>query len=79
MKSTVNKKCLPAKKSFAASVIITLLFLLVMFFGIFGQGSIKGLKHSLIAGTVLAYFTFLIFMMLYTGDVNRWRKIFFTT
>lgn len=79
MKSTVNKKCLPAKKSFAASVIITLLFLLVMFFGIFGQGSIKGLKHSLIAGTVLAYFTFLIFMMLYTGDINRWRKIFFTT
>lgn len=79
MKSIVNKKCLPAKKSFAASVIITLLFLLVMFFGIFGQGSIKGLKHSLIAGTVLAYFTFLIFMMLYTGDINRWRKIFFTT
>jgi hypothetical protein len=79
MKSIENKKCLPAKKGLAASIIITLLFVLVMFFGVFGQGAFTNLKSRLIAGTVLAYFTFLLFMMLYTGNINRWRKVFFTT
>lgn len=79
MKPLENKRCLSAKKGLAASIIMTLLFLLVMSFLLFGRSPVTGLKNILIAATVLVYFAFLLFMMLYTGNVNRWRKIFFTS
>lgn len=79
MKSLENKKYLTAQKSLTAAIIITLLFILVMFLGLFGHETFTTLKSRLIAGTILAYFSLLLFMMLYSGNINRWRKLFFTT
>jgi polyferredoxin len=67
------------KKGLAASLFVVLLFTAFASFIAFGTGSFSNLKQSIISGVVLMYLTFIMFMILYSGNVNKWRKLFFTT
>jgi ferredoxin-type protein NapH len=66
------------KKGLAASLFLSLLFVIFISFFIFG-GGIKDLRTGIIGGVVIIFHGFILFMILYTGNLYKWRKIFFTS
>ena len=67
------------EKSLAASLFISILFLVFITFPSVGQGVFSNLKKSIFGGITLLFPTVIIFLIFYTGKIYRWRKIFFTT
>ena len=66
------------KKGIAASIFISLLFGLFISAFIYG-GGVDGLRGATINGIVVLFFVFILFMILYTGNLYKWRRIFFTS
>jgi hypothetical protein len=66
------------KKSLAAALFISLLFGFFISFLVFGRG-IDNLRTVIIGGLVVIFHVFILFMILYTGNLYKWRKIFFTS
>ncbi len=67
------------RKSLQAAVAITLLFVLFAAFFIFGQSGFGDGKKTILSGGALAFSSLILFLILYTGRVHRWRRIFFAT
>jgi ferredoxin-type protein NapH len=66
------------KKSLATALGVSLLFGLFVSVFLFGQS--KGEPRTImIGGLVLLFYVFIMFMILHTGDVYKWRRIFFTS
>lgn len=75
-----NAECLPAgRKGLPATVMILALYLAFVLALELGGSAFSDRRDGVIAGMTLAFLCFLLFMMLRTGRVNRWRRIFFTT
>ena len=72
-------KELPSRKGLPASLVVLALYLAFTLLIQLGQGGFESRREGLIGGATLAFLGFLLFMMLRTGRVHRWRKIFFTT
>jgi ferredoxin-type protein NapH len=66
------------KKGLAAALFISILFGLFVAAFIFG-GGIDNLRTALISGFVISFYVLILFMILYTGNLYTWRKIFFTS
>lgn len=66
------------KKGLAAALFISLLFGIFISFLVFGRG-IDSLRTTIIGGLVIIFHVFILFMILYTGNLYKWRKIFFTS
>ena len=66
------------KKGLAAALFISLLFGLFISSFILG-GGIDNLRTAIISGLVIVFHVFILFMIFYTGNVYKWRKIFFTS
>ncbi len=72
-------KVLPSQKGLPATIVILALYLSFALLIQLGQGGFASWRDGLVEGATLAYLGFLLFMMLRTGRVDRWRKIFFTS
>jgi len=66
------------KKGLAAALFISFLFAVFVSFFVLGRG-IDNLRSGIIGGFVIFFYVFILFMILYTGNVYKWRKIFFTS
>jgi ferredoxin-type protein NapH len=66
------------KKGLAATISISLLFGLVVSTFVFGAG-VDNLRTAVISGSVVLYHVFILFMILYTGNLYRWRRIFYSS
>lgn len=67
------------QKGMPATVILTLLFILFLSFPASGQGGFTSIRAAIISTIVIAFSAFVMFMILKTGNISPWRKIFFTT
>ncbi|MBZ5499823.1 MAG: 4Fe-4S binding protein [Acidobacteriia bacterium] len=65
------------RKGLPAASVVTLLFLLFASFFAFARGSFTDLRSSILNGGTLAFFCVILFLILYTGHIHRWRRIFF--
>jgi polyferredoxin len=66
------------KKGLAAALFISLLFGLFISSFVFGRG-LSDLRTGVISGVVIVFHVFILFMILFTGNLYKWRKIFFTS
>ncbi len=67
------------KKGLPASLFLSLLFLVFITLPMMGQGNFGELKKGILTGITLVFFALIIFLIFYTGNIYRWRRIFFTT
>jgi ferredoxin len=66
------------RKGLPATIFITLLFLLFSAFFTLGRGEVVNLRSAILSGLALAFSALMLFLMFYTGHVDRWRRIFFS-
>jgi ferredoxin-type protein NapH len=66
------------KKGLATALFISLFFGVFASFFVFGRG-IDNLRTVIIGGVVVIFHVFILFMIFYTGNIYKWRKIFFTS
>lgn len=64
------------KKSLAATITVSLLFGLFISAFVLGAG-VDSLRTAIISGLVILYHVFILFMIFYTGNLYKWRRIFF--
>ncbi|MCP4146383.1 MAG: 4Fe-4S dicluster domain-containing protein [bacterium] len=70
------QKCGPMhKKGLPASIFITTLFTLFVFLP--NMGYLTTPRKSILLVTALAFPVCMMFLMLYTGNIHKWRRIFF--
>jgi ferredoxin-type protein NapH len=67
------------RKGLPATIVITVLFALFAAFFAFGQGAFKNARSSVLNGAALAFSCLVLFQIFRTGQVHRWRRVFFTT
>lgn len=65
------------RKGLAAVIFITLLFAGCIILSASSQGGFANLEKTILYGIAIGFSCFVIFMILYTGRINPWRKIFF--
>lgn len=66
------------RKGLPATVFITLMFLLFSSFFSLGQGAFSNARSAILHGIVLAFSASILFLIFFTGHVDRWRRIFFS-
>ncbi len=67
------------RKGLPATLVVTLLFVLFASFFTAGRGGFRDARTSILSGLALAFSSLILFLIFYTGRVDRWRKVFFTT
>ena len=65
------------RKGLPATIFITLLSTSFILLYALAQGIFSDLRSGILGGITLGFTSFIMFMILYTGKINRWRKIFF--
>jgi NAD-dependent dihydropyrimidine dehydrogenase PreA subunit len=66
------------RKGLPATILITTLFVAFASFFSIGRGGFAGTRSTVLTGIALAFSAVIIFLIFYTGRVDRWRKIFFS-
>ncbi len=66
------------RKGLPATLFITVLFVLFASFFIFGPAGFENLRSTILRSASVAFSALIIFLIFHTGQVNRWRRIFFS-
>jgi ferredoxin-type protein NapH len=67
------------RKGLPATLVIVLLFAAFGAFSAFGGGGFKDPRTAALTTAALAFFALILFLIFHTGQVHRWRRVFFTT
>ncbi len=79
MSSTNSPPATYLRKGRPAAIVIALLFFLFAGFLAVGQGALNDARAAALNACTLIFSGFIIFMIFYTGRVDRWRRLFFST
>ncbi len=67
------------RKSLPATIIITIFFSLFAAFFAFGRGGFRDTRATILTLAALSFSGSILFLIFRTGEVNRWRRIYFST
>lgn len=67
------------QKGWGATIFLTALFLALSLFFNIGQGGLPDLRAGILLGIAMAFSTAILFLILRTGRIHHWRRIFFST
>jgi polyferredoxin len=67
------------RKGLPAAALLTGIFLLFTAFFSFGQGGFASLRNVILRSCAIVFSCTILFLIFYTGRVNRWRRVFFVT
>ncbi len=67
------------RKGLPATIAITLLFAFFAAFFAVGQGAFKSVRSAVLNLAAIGFSCLILFQIFHTGQVHRWRRIFFVT
>ena len=79
MSATAAPPSPPYRKSIQATIFVNLLFLCFSAFFVFGPTGFRDTRATILKIAALGFSSAILFLIFHTGQVNRWRRIFFST